>query len=157
MKVTSVQLAFTGLDTAEIGQQSIEGFFKTPNQAQSGTSLKRLREDEDDTLPQMTLPEDVGDDNKATTPTAPSFTCTRCGKSIALVAPVGGGAVPEENRAQALEKLRVEHNDFHFAQDLVKESNAQTPIRSGQPSGTKKKKKREKEQGQGIAKFFAKK
>jgi hypothetical protein len=29
MKVTSVQLAFTGLETGESGQRSIEGFFAT--------------------------------------------------------------------------------------------------------------------------------
>lgn len=43
MNVTNVQLAFTGIETAETGQRSIEGFLK------SGQTSKRARDDNDDT------------------------------------------------------------------------------------------------------------
>lgn len=152
MKVTSVQLAFSGLETAETGTQNIEGYFKTPTRAQSGSSLKRLREDDDDILPQIVLSEDTG----AASPT--SHTCSRCGKIIAA-SPSAGDFASDDERAQALERLRLEHDDMHFARDLAKESTGRPPIRSsnsGGQSGVKKKKTAGKE-APGIAKFFTKK
>lgn len=158
MKVTSVQLAFSGLDTAETGQQNIEGFFKTPNGPQVSSSLKRPREEDEDLLPQLSLPED-SDRGATPVPTAASsFTCSKCGKVIA-VAPSAEEVVLDDDRARALDRLRMEHDDFHFARDLAKESTGRPPIRSsdsGGSSGIKRKKKPGKEP-EGIAKFFAKK
>jgi DNA polymerase eta len=161
MKVTSVQLAFTGLETAESGQRSIEGFFTTtPDRGQlQGSSsaarsvLKRPRDAEDthdDALPQMELPECEA----STIPFdgSTSFDCPRCGKRVTLAEQFVGETVEKTVRAQALDALRVEHDDFHFAQDLAKTSN--TP-QSGRQWETKKKKK--KSEPEGIAKFFSKK
>jgi DNA polymerase eta len=146
MKVTSVQLAFTGLETAESGQQSIKDFFKTPDRGQlqspnnGESSLKRVREEED-MLPQMTALEEV------TSTDAPSlsFTCPRCGKRLRIADPSAGNDV-EDDRVEALTTLRMEHDDFHFAQDLAKTSD-------GPRQGVKKKRK----EPEGIAKFFSKK
>lgn len=146
VNVTSVQLAFTGLEPAESGQQSIEGFFKTPRQQilypeDGGPSLKRVRDE--DTLPgiialegsALTSPDD-----------STSFTCPRCGKRLYLADHSG----PEEDKALAI--LRVEHEDFHFAQDL-----ATTSDEKDRQYLTKKKKKKKQKEPEGIAKFFSKK
>ncbi|KAF7972529.1 hypothetical protein HWV62_17826 [Athelia sp. TMB] len=159
MKVTSVQLAFSGLDTTETGQQNIEGFFKTPNGPQGNSSLKRPREEDDDFLPQLSLPEDSDPSVTPGSTAAPSFTCSKCGKVIAVV-PSGEGIVwDDDDRAQALDRLRIEHDDFHFARDLAKESTGRPPIRSSDSDGSsiKKKKKKPRKEPEGIAKFFAKK
>lgn len=154
MKVTSVQLAFSGLDTAETGTQNIEGYFKTPTGAQSGSSRKRPREadEDDDVLPQITLLDDIG------AASAPSYTCSRCGKLIAA-SPSAGDFASDDERAQALERLRLEHDDMHFARDLAKESTGRPPIRSSDSSGKSgvKKKKKSGKEAPGIATFFTKK
>lgn len=148
MKVTSVQLAFTGLETAESGQRSIEGFFKTPEtrrpqpSTSGAASLKRSRETDDDTLPRTEL---LAEEMEAS---EQSFTCQRCGKHIELAKEFVNDDVEEADRARALASLKVEHDDFHFAQDLARSTG---DIR---PPTNKKKKKKEPE---GIAKFFTKK
>jgi len=56
-----------------------------------------------------------------------------------------------DGRVDALTTLRMEHDDFHFAQDLAKTSDES---QKGQQGLAKKKKRKEPE---GIAKFFNKK
>jgi DNA polymerase eta len=152
MKVTSVQLAFTGLETAESGQQSIEGFFKTPDRGQletpgnGGPSLKRAREEED-ALPQIIAAEAESSTFDAS---STSFTCPRCGKRLRLADQSVGNEANEDDHVQALATLRMEHDDFHFAQDLAKSSDDSQKGCQGLP----KKKRKEPE---GIAKFFNKK
>jgi len=154
IKVTSVQLAFTGLETAESGQQSIETFFKTPDRRQQLSSnsygepsLKRVREEDlDDELPQMvTLEGEEG--TSCTDASSTSFICQRCGKRLYLAE--SAGIDNGDGRVEALQMLRVEHNDFHFAQDLSKTSDGPQKQNSA-----KKKKRKEPE---GIAKFFNRK
>jgi len=160
MKVTSVQLAFTGLETAESGQRSIEGFFATtPDRGQlqgsssaARSALKRPRAEDthDDALPQMELLECEA--STISSDSSTSFDCSRCGKRVTLAEQFVGETVEKAVRVQALNTLRMEHDDFHFAQDLAKTSN--TP-QSGRQWETKKKKK--KSEPEGIAKFFSKK
>ena len=145
MKVTSVQLAFTGLEPAESGQQTIEGFFKTPEtmrpkpNTSGAVSLKRSRETCDDTLPRTELLAEEMDTF------ATSFTCQRCGKHMGLTKEFIDDNVEEADRERALTSLKVEHDDFHFAQDLS--------VDILPPANKKGKKKKEPE---GIAKFFTK-
>jgi DNA polymerase eta len=155
MKVTSVQLAFTGLETAESGQQSIEGFFKTPDRGQletptnGGLSLKRAREEED-ALPQIIAAEAESSTLTSINASSTSFTCPRCGKRLRLADQSVGNEANEDDHVQALATLRMEHDDFHFAQDLAKSSDDSQKGRQGLP----KKKRKEPE---GIAKFFNRK
>lgn len=159
MKITSVQLAFTGLEAAESNQRSIEGFFKTPDHGQhqgsstnGGRSLKRSREVEEDILPQM---EPLEIDTMTSTDASPSptsFDCPRCHKRISLADQFTSNEFEHDARAQALIALQVEHNDFHFAQDLSKASDQ--PINVAKVVAKKKKQKKEPE---GIARFFMKK
>lgn len=144
MKVTSVQLAFTGIETPEAGQGSIEGFLRV------GQPAKRQRNDDvplgltDASLNSHggnSLDTSVHEDQSTT-----SFTCTRCGKTISLPQALTGV------RDEALASLRSEHNDFHFAQDLSKEPNEALPLFGPTRSSPKKKKRRKEPQG--IEKFF---
>jgi DNA polymerase eta len=154
MKITSVQLAFTGLETAGSGQQSIEGFFKTPVRRQQQSpnngesSLKRVREEEENSLPEMIPLEGEGIAVTSTDVPSTSFTCPRCRKHFQIADQFVGNDV-EDDRVKALTTLRVEHDDFHFAQDLAKTSSESQKVRQ---NVTKKKKKGP----EGIAKFFSK-
>ncbi|KAI5829130.1 DNA/RNA polymerase [Schizophyllum commune Tattone D] len=79
-----------------------------------------------------------------------AFRCARCRKDIALpYRPDDAG-----DRASALAALRLEHDDFHFAQDLARsERVTPTPVAPIRPS--KKRKKGGK--AEGIEKFLARK
>ena len=157
MKVTSIQLAFTGLESAELGQQSIEGFFKTPDREQlynpnnGESSLKRAREEEEDALPQTTASES---DISALTSggASKSFKCPRCGKRLHPADQFAGSDVEEDDRVKALKMLRMEHDDYHFAQDLARTAGGS---QDGRQSVTRRKKKRKEPES--IAKFFTKK
>ncbi|KIJ66644.1 hypothetical protein HYDPIDRAFT_149468 [Hydnomerulius pinastri MD-312] len=133
VNVTSVQLAFTGIETAEMGQQSIESFFKS-KEAQRPI-LKRPRSDSDG------LPADVRDEGglsrsatvaPRSTLSSTSFVCDRCGKRIALRDDQVNQS--EEHRAAALAALRVEHDDFHFAQDLANDAENSGPVKPTPPT-----------------------
>lgn len=152
MKVTSVQLAFTGLEAGQSGQQSIEGFFKTPDRGQPNNDrqlLKRVR-DEEDMPPQTLALEGESNTLSSNGVSSTSFTCLQCGKRFYLAGHTASDDTEDEGRAKALAILRMEHDDFHFAQDLAKTSGE--PQR-GRPSVTKKKRK---ERG-GIEMFFNRK
>lgn len=142
LNVTAVQLAFTGIETAEAGQQSIEGFFK-PKEARR-PYLKRTRSGSEvvhpETDPLQVMTEMPGSASLA------SFVCERCNKRI----PVSGSEVDqaEVDRAAALAKSRMEHDDFHFAQDLANGSDAHSQPRTP---------RRKIAEPKGIAKFFSKK
>lgn len=145
VNITSVQLAFTGLEKAEMGQKSIEGFFTTRD-IQPSTSLKRSLE-EDETLVSPENTELIL--SKSCDVEAVSFKCTRCCKTIALREGQATGGPNEV--AQRLVTLQSEHNDFHFAQDLANSNDGLVPVPRSSSS------KRKKVEPKGIAKFFVKK
>ncbi|KAK0204678.1 hypothetical protein DFS33DRAFT_1321962 [Desarmillaria ectypa] len=141
MKVTSIQLAFTGIETAEIGQQSIDGFLK------AGSSSKRGR---DEGSPEH-VTEHTADQSAAAAGQAIAFTCARCSKDIPFPS---AAPVEEEDQTDLLATIRMEHSDWHFAQDLAKDPGNQLRVSLKEPA---KKKKRRKESPKGIEKFFARK
>ncbi|PBK75521.1 DNA/RNA polymerase [Armillaria solidipes] len=141
MKVTSVQLAFTGIETAETGQQSIDGFLK------GGPSSKRGRDD--DSPKHVT--ELTADQSSAATGQTVAFTCSRCNKDIPFP---NTASVSAEDQADLLATIRMEHSDWHFAQDLAKDPGNQLRVSLKEPA---KKKKRRKESPTGIEKFFTRK
>ncbi|KAG1905570.1 uncharacterized protein F5891DRAFT_1126263 [Suillus fuscotomentosus] len=144
VNITSVQLAFTGLEKAEMGQKSIEGFFATRDVQR--TFLKRSREEDEPLVSlentDLALP-------KSSDIEAVSFQCTRCRKTIALREGQATGGPSEV--AQRLATLRSEHGDFHFAQDLANSNEGSVPV----PRGSSL--KRQKVEPKGIAKFFIQK
>lgn len=154
MKVTSVQLAFTGIETPEAGQGSIEGFLR------GGQTTKRQRDDDAPAAPLGLTDASLNDDTSNQLDTSvqdhedqstTSFTCTRCGKTISLPQALIG---VRELHNEALASLRSEHNDFHFAQDLAKEPNEAALILSGPTMRSSPKKKKRRKEPQGIEKFF---
>jgi DNA polymerase eta len=149
LNVTSVQLAFTGIETAETGQQSIEGFFK-PKEAPRSL-LKRTWSSSDEAPPKSHTLQVMAEMPGSVSST--SFACERCNKRITVCESEVDDA--EADHAVALAKLRAEHDDFHFAQDLANDTDAQAPSQRRSRSGPPKRKKTTEPKG--IAKFFIKK
>lgn len=163
MKVTNVSLAFTGIEGAEIGQRSIEGFL------QASRPAKRQRNDnsDDDDCRRISFDGDLADDEndgiiddfqaeeQSSDLQMFSFKCSRCGRRLSIPSPVTSSLDGEEQLAA----LRLEHDDFHFAQDLDKEALGSRPIvlrPSTGPSRTSpKKKKSRKGEPRGIEQFFS--
>ncbi|KAG5653390.1 hypothetical protein H0H81_000777 [Sphagnurus paluster] len=174
MNVTNIQLALTGIEGAEAGQRSIEGFFA------GGQVSKRQRGDDsdDDDIQEISIDERLADEEMVITSDngpdpaehpstkmhSTSFVCPKCRKRISLHSPTATSIDQQEQLAS----LRLEHDDFHFAQELAKESVGGLKPISGSlkknttsaPSskGSPKKKKRRKDSGSsaGIEKFFRK-
>ena len=143
-KVNHIGLGFTGLESSEIGQRSIEGFLK------AGQTSKRLRDEDDDS---NVLDTDLmGDVNQADNTL--SFTCMRCGKTILSDLPLSGVGAEE-----ALNALRQEHDDFHFAQDLAKEQQPDNSLAlklgPSKTSPRKKQRRRDPPSRGGIEHFFS--
>ena len=149
LNVTSVQLAFTGIETAETGQQSIEGFFKPKEALRS--LLKRPRSSSGETPLKMHALQVMAEMPGSASST--SFVCERCNKRITVCESEVDDA--EADHAAALAKLRMEHDDFHFAQDLANGTDGQAPSQRRSRSGPPKRKKTTEPEG--IAKFFIKK
>jgi len=147
MKVTTVSLAFTGIEVSELGQQSIAEFFRSDSSVSTPTTFKIKRPREDDHNANEKAEED-----------STSFMCLRCGKRIAIKRQVSS----VDESALLLSNLKQEHDDFHFAQDLAKESGGSSsytsrPRRSESPPPPKKqksKKKRKDPPSKGIEQFF---
>lgn len=146
MKVTSIQLAFTGIEIAEAGQRSIEGFLK---------SGKRTRDEDQHGLLSPATGAPQGDavvEEHSESDGPSSFTCTRCGNRLIVALATW---VDEEQRDNALNVMRMEHEDFHFAQDLAKSPGNILP--GSLPATEQGKKKKRRKEAQGIEKFFTRK
>ncbi|KAH8100816.1 DNA/RNA polymerase [Cristinia sonorae] len=184
-KITNVQLSFSGIESMAPGQRSIEGFFKDSHGVGPSTpsKSKRKREDSDD---ESTVPRNAdsprassarGDSADTTALVASSslysFVCTQCHKRLTLP----GGVTEledEEIKNEAMITLRQEHDDWHFAQELSRQSSSDQPRLAIRPPSHPSKlanvnerfatggKKRLKEKAKpdmsdkGIAKFFSK-
>ncbi|KAG6898208.1 hypothetical protein C0992_003320 [Termitomyces sp. T32_za158] len=129
MKVTNVSLAFTGIEGAEHGQRSIEGFL------QPGQPTKRQRDNnsDDDECRRVSFDGDLDDENneifgdvrtenQRSDLQTFSFKCSRCSKTLSIPPPLS------LDGEEQLAALRLEHDDFHFAQDLAKEALGGRPI-----------------------------
>lgn len=158
-KITHISLSFNGVEAGEVNQQGIQGFLsKTPN-----SPSKRKREaDGDDEGVAETAPTSSreGLDPKLD---SDYFLCDRCKRRIALPEEMinTGWELDEEIKRDALESLRAEHQDFHFAQDLSKVgSDDERREGSNSKGGIHPKKKRKHKgggaEGKGIERFFVK-
>lgn len=149
VNVTSVQLAFTGIDTAEAGQSTIEGFLKP------ASSKKRARDS-----PEVNIDSHrsgAGSDMAALNNSLfeLSFICSRCGKKITIPTI----EYSNSNQDDILMKAKMEHDDFHFAQDLAQDDQPRTIIAASSESKTKSKpikKRKALPEPKGIEKFFRK-
>lgn len=148
INVTNVQLAFTGIEATETGQQSIDGFFKTKDVHRQPP--KRPRDNNDELSPTR-VESDTCDVPEQREQSWMSFVCDRCQNRIALRDDQLDWS--DDERARALTTLRQEHQDFHFAQDLA---NGSLPKKTDSASRPASKRGRGVEP-RGIAKFFGKK
>ena len=141
LNVTSLQLAFTGINVAEAGQRSIELFLKPD-------STKRSREE-------ANAPTDID---------AAAFLhsndllllddrCSRCG----MIFQQSSMKQSLDDQETELAKTKMEHSDYHFAQDLSAEDPSRSVISASKPATSNlKPSKRPKKMPKGIEKFFRK-
>ena len=158
-KITHVSLSFSGVEAGEVNQRGIEGFLsKTPN---SPGKRKREANDDDDEVTETVPTSSHG----ALDPKLDSdyFLCDRCKRRIALPEELVNARelYNEEIKKDALDSLRSEHQDFHFAEDLSKMgSDDERPERpNSKPAIHPKKKRKDKgggAEGKGIERFFMK-
>ena len=144
LNVTNVQLAFTGIDVAEAGQRSIEGFLKP-------ASTKRSREEANAPLHNEAAGSSHDDDPGLSDDQMPQslpslYKCPRCGK-IFQHSRMNQSL---DDREAELAKAKMEHSDYHFAQDLA----AEGPSRSAKSIPSKRSKR--STEPKGIEKFFRK-
>jgi DNA polymerase eta len=145
LNVTNVHLAFTGIEFAETGQQTIERFLKPPSPPQ-----KRLYGGES---PNTLEDEEGADEGRVEDKTA--YRCPRCGKTFRL----DDVEIPslEEQNGDILgymNKVKLEHEDYHFAQDLANESEVQNGKATTSNNSNHKKRKKAQSKLGGIEKFF---
>lgn len=148
LKVTSVHLAFTGIEFAEPGQRTIEGFLLP------SSSKKRLQDEGFDD-PRESAEEKGVSETKAT------YFCRRCGESFCSQAQADLSADEDHiTDPNYIAKAKLEHEDFHFAQDLANEGKLDPVISSKSsrlPSGSSSAKRRKPpSKPNGIEKFFRK-
>ncbi|KAF8907348.1 hypothetical protein CPB84DRAFT_1675032 [Gymnopilus junonius] len=164
LNVSSVQLAFTGIDVAEAGQKSIEGFLKPV----SSSSVKETREPRDifdiDQVAQPGSatnavgdgsPQNLGNDKSQVV--SLSYVCARCGKTFELPTVHHTGAGDYQDIHDQLTRAKLEHDDFHFARDLANEG-SHRPLSSisSKPTPKSSKKRKASPATRGIEKFFRK-
>lgn len=125
--VTNISLAFSGIENSETGQLGLAEFLKPPKPA----TAKRQVDD--------------GQDRNV----ALDYECPRCGQGMTAI-PKEVDLDETEKRA-LLEQWRLEHDDFHFAQDLAKEPDNRLPAAGS--SGPSQPSRKRKKTG-GIDKFF---
>jgi DNA polymerase eta len=175
VKITNVQLAFTGVEALEDGQRNIEGFFNGGrDKAQDSASVQddshRKRPPDDLSSPPQakrqnsdgTAPLDPNTHSPADAPDVGrdpcAFTCDRCGSRINFPADLSGLDDPEV-RQDVLAALKLEHDDFHFARELaepkIKVSRGIAVLRSDIRGKGTAKSKAQGRKDQGIAKFFS--
>lgn len=165
LKITNVALGFTGVEVMEVGQRSIDAFLKPPSTSVGAppctvNPVKRKRDSEESADgPERNVVQRQGDDD-STAGNAACFMCDKCSKRISLPQDLVDGELEDTIKEEALEALRVEHTDFHYAQELSRQLGSPgsprrfRPSSADQPQPPSKKKKRPKER-EGIAKFFA--
>jgi DNA polymerase eta len=119
--VTSIALGFSGVEPGETGQQSIEGFFRP------GASTKPQSSDGHNDSEALgihhenrRLEAEDGAGSSLDQKNTASFVCPRCHKHIEVEIRDDGEEESEQRRARALARLRLEHGDFHMAEDLSK-------------------------------------
>ncbi|KZT06045.1 DNA/RNA polymerase [Laetiporus sulphureus 93-53] len=162
LKITNVALGFTGVESMEAGQRSIEGFLKTPPlpdvaRRSLDEAAKRKRGLHDD------LEAFARSDNRARTGTGDgshdtntSFLCDRCSECVALPDDLAVDGVGDDIRREALAALRMEHDDFHLAQQLAMQLSSPSSSKRFRPlDKTRSEKTKRKGQSKNIATFFS--
>jgi DNA polymerase eta len=140
LNVTALQLAFTGINVAEAGQRSIELFLKPD-------STKRSREEANAPTHNEAAVSLHGEDL--------DDRCSRCGKIFQH----SSTNQSLDDQETELAKAKMEHSDYHFAQDLTAEGPSHSVLSSSKPAASNlkpSKRPKRSEEPKGIEKFFRK-
>ena len=141
LNVTALQLAFTGINVAEAGQRSIELFLKPD-------STKRSREEANAPTEAYEAAASLHGDDL-------DDRCSRCGKIFQH----SSTNQSLDDQETELAKAKMEHSDYHFAQDLTAEGLSDSIISAPKPATSNlKQSKRPKRstEPKGIEIFFRK-
>ncbi|KDR73120.1 hypothetical protein GALMADRAFT_228261 [Galerina marginata CBS 339.88] len=161
LSVSGIRLAFTGIDISEAGQRSIEGFLN-PTSSSISTGLqspsvfphrKEPAPQEGSKAIQTHHTQDLHDNPPPLG--SLSYSCFRCGKAFELPTVSDDAQGVRDQLARA----KLEHSDFHFAQDLAKQANPRPVITSSNNPTTRtrtNKRSRASPEPKGIEKFFGK-
>lgn len=158
--VNYISLAFTGIDIAEQGQKTIEGFLK-PNSISTPNKRPRIEESSNSAGPDIVTVDD-NDEEDVLPEVQPhekgpkfSWTCSRCGKEFQL--PNHMSYADDATQRMALSIDQSEHEDFHLAEDLSKDPGDRVsgPKTPRMKPGTAK--KRSRKEPRGLDKYFLKK
>jgi DNA polymerase eta len=166
--VTSIALGFTGVEPGETGQRTIEGFFRSGTKPLSsgphGNTYdsarahhgKRGREAEVGVGPSNDQPEISPIDQDDIT----GFMCPQCHERFKVELGDDGAGNLEQRRAEALARLRMEHGDFHVAEELSRMPDGVDGdthrIRVVEKERKRKRGARKVQSVEGIAKFLVK-
>ncbi|KAI9454558.1 DNA/RNA polymerase [Lactarius psammicola] len=162
--ITHVALGFSGVEPGEAGQQSIEGFFQpgtiTGDPLPADRKRRRVAvEDSASASVDLSGTSQIDRGEKAMM----AFVCPRCYRRIELE-PTDDPHTDGE-AGEALSRLRIEHSDFHLAEDLSKMAGGgdgdvgggSVRIRAVEKVKNTKTKRKKQPPEDGIAKFFARK
>lgn len=146
-KIHNLALSFSGLGSLESGQQGIEGFFAKPDSESTSDSLARVKRKRNE--PNEII--ELDDDGEVLFIPSPPvyFECDRCRKRI-----TGSTGSSKDDRSITLERLKMEHEDFHFAEQLSRQREDEEEGSSGGRSHRSPIKKKKKKDIKGIAKYF---
>lgn len=164
--VNYLSLAFTGIDIAEQGQKSIEGFLKSSS---ISTPKQRPRVEGENFSADPDAATAVDNDGEDALPDVQprgsksnlSWSCPRCGEEFKL--PDHMSHADDDTQRIALSITRSEHEDFHFAEDLSKAPDdrgvaAKNYKRKAlRPAAAGAAQKRSRKEPQGLDKYFMRK
>ena len=147
MKITNVFLGFSGVETMAAGQRRIEGFFS--GDSRQGKRKAGVGEDAvcSGGPGKRRHTDGCGgsSDLELSPGTSLSFRCPRCNRQIRRA------IVDVDEKEAALNALKMEHDDFHYAQDLAREGDGNVSLVSKEG----KIRKKAKTEAKGIARFFS--
>lgn len=145
LNVTALQLAFTGINVAEAGQRSIELFLKPDSTKRSREANAPTHNEAAASLHTMHSDDSLLLDDR----------CSRCGKIFQH----SSTNQSLDDQETELAKAKMEHSDYHFAQDLTAEGPSQSAISASKPATSNlkpSKRPRRSTEPKGIEKFFRK-
>jgi DNA polymerase eta len=155
VNVTHLSLTFGGIETGEANQRGIEGFLTQSSDTSPRKGLVKRKVEDNDDVDRADQRHSSTSNDDGTKENAGLFLCSRCGKQIMLPESLAGPDIEDDVKQQALDILKTEHEDYHFAQEL---SQLPDDKHSGSPQVPAKAKKKQKKkfEVEGIARFFSK-
>lgn len=172
MNISHLGITFQGVEATEAGQKHISGFFQvsppTPEPPRSAQKRKRL-DFEDNESPALALPDEAG-------PSASEvgvWKCPKCKKVIIADSNLAhgtnsGAGGDHDDASEWLARLRMIHEDGHFAESLAVSLNGSPQLPSPSTSTirsppsretttNRKQVKKKKKQKDGLLLFFERK